>query len=179
MRSTCSLLSLLLIVMLTGCGETMITESAEIISSPDLEQAPTSLSKVDTYEDIWVYDLDDAPPYDDCSTGAPMQNHGFLEIHDVYKTTPSGHTIISSWVDYDALGGVTLENLVTGEIWTLVNGHNPATYLYHANGSFMLAYQWTDLYKLDKRTLHIHLKGHIKINADGTVEINRESYTCR
>lgn len=43
----------------------------------------------------------------------------------------------------------------------------------------MLAYQWTELYKMSKETLHIHTKGHFKRNPDATVQIDRESYTCR
>ena len=129
-------------------------------------------------ETSW-YNLDWDPPYEDCASGQDMQNHGWVLVYTQTKTTPSGNVIISGWVDYHAYQGVTLENLGTGEMWTLTTGHNPFHEVIKENGFYILRYNWNELYKLNKQNLHIHLKGYLKILPDDTVTHDRESYTCR
>lgn len=154
----------------------------------DQTTSPTALSDdvaaptftVDRQEFSSPYDMDWDPPYTDCATGEDMQNHGILLIHIRETTTPSGNVTVHGWVDYDAFGPITLEGLSSGDIWTLNNGHNPFGEVIKDNGFYLLHYQWSELYSNPEgRKLHIHLKGHVKVNPDGTVTINRESYTCR
>lgn len=142
------------------------------------EEGPASLSKVFVVVDSFDAVLDLEPPYENCTTGEDMQNHGTVRAYLVGRVTPSGNEIWNGWVDYDALGGVTLENLGTGEIWTLTNGHNPFHEIYKENGFWVLSYHWSELYKLNNNTLHIQLKGHVKLQPDGTWKIDRESYRC-
>ena len=138
-----------------------------------------SMSKIIVNEYTFDATLDLEPPYEDCATGEDMQNHGTVKVYIVERITPSGNVLVNGWVDYNAYGEVTLENLGNGDIWTLTNGHNPFHEVIKENGFYVLSYHWNELYKLDNQTLHILLKGHVKIEADGTVTIDRESYTCQ
>ena len=122
--------------------------------------------------------LDAEPPYPDC-LGEPMQNHGTVRAFVSEKTTPSGNLVATGWVDYGYFGEVTLEGLWSGDIYTLQNGHNPWTEVSKDNGFYSLAYHWNEQYKNeDGDRLHVMLKGHYKIEPDGTVRIDRESYRC-
>ena len=143
------------------------------------DEAVTPLNKVTVVEYSYLYDMDWDPPYEDCATGEDMKTHGLVEVFIREKTTPSGNLIINGWVDYNYYSGVTLENLGTGDIWTLENGHNPFHEVIKENGFYNLHYHWNELFKLNNQTLHIHLKGHFQILPDGTVTHDRESYTCR
>ena len=151
------------------------------------EQTPTGTSQdelsrmqkviVDEYSFDAILDLD--PPYEDCATGEDMQNHGTVKVYIVEKTTPSGNLLITGWVDYNAYSGVTLENLGTGEIWTLTNGHNPFHEVIKENGFYRLHYHWSELYKNSNgENLHIHLKGFFAIDNEGNVTKDLESYNC-
>ncbi len=146
---------------------------------PVPDEALTPAFKVDRQEYSYLYDLDWDPPYEDCVTGEPMQNHGFLRVHVRETTTPSGNVTVHGWVDYGAFGPVTLEGLWSGVIWTLTNGHNPYGEVIKENGSYLLHYHWNESYSNpDGEKLKIHLKGHMKIDKDGNMTINRHSYRC-
>ncbi len=147
-------------------------------ASPDASVNP--LSKVNVVEYSFPVTMDYEPPYQNCSTNAPMKNYGTVRVHIRELTTPSNNLIVTGWVDYNAFNGVTLKNMSTNEIWTLVTGINPFGEVIKENGYYMLHYQWSELYKNSSNaTFHIHLKGHIKIDNNGHWTIDRESYTCR
>jgi hypothetical protein len=156
-----------------------------IISCND-QQAPTAigdatnttLNKVTVVEYSFDYDLDTDPPYTDCVTGASMQNHGVVIVYVREITTPSGNWIASGYVDYDAYGGVTLENTSTNEIWTLENGQNPWNEIEKHNGSYRLHYHWNEVYKSGNQNLHIHLKGFFAIDSEGNITRDLETYSC-
>jgi len=169
------LLSYLFSVLLLG--STFIGCSDQQTPTDGNDEALTALNKP-VIESYW-WNMDWDPVYEDCATGEDMQNHGWLKIYTREITTPSGNVIISGWVDYDAYEGVTLENLATGDIWTLTTGHNPFHEVIKENGMYILRYNWNELYKKQNSpNIHIHLKGHLKILPDGTVTHDRESYTC-
>ena len=150
------------------------------------QQAPTAnndealppLSKVVVVEYTFDWDLSFDPPYEDCATGAPMQPHGVIRYYVREVITPSGNILLSAWVDYNAYDGVTLENLDTGDMWTLTNGNSPITNVTKENGFYLAAYHWNELYRLNNQNLHIHAKGHKKFEPDGTVTTNRRTYNC-
>jgi hypothetical protein len=124
--------------------------------------------------------MDGEAPYEDCTTGADMKYYGTLLVTISELTNASGNLIIQSWVDYDAFDGVTLKNMDTQEVWTCISGHNPFGEVIKENGFYVLHYHWNELYRSgDGDMLHILLKGHVKIDKDGNVTIDRESYTCR
>jgi hypothetical protein len=107
-----------------------------------------------------------------------MQYHGWVLIHFREVTTPSGNLIVNAWVDY-TYDQITLENTVTGEIWTNLNGHNPFGEVMKDNGFYVLHYQWNELYRNEAgELLHIHLKGHFTIDKEGMITHDRESFTC-
>lgn len=148
--------------------------------APAPDEGLTPLLKVDRQDSADPYDLDWDPPYEDCATGEDMQNHGIVLVYVRETTTPSGNVTTHGWVDYDAFDGVTLEGLTSGDVWTLTNGHNPFGEVIKDNGSYLLHYQWSESYSHpDGRKLHINLKGHVKVDNDGNVTIDRESHTCR
>jgi len=157
-----------------------------ILISCSEQQGPTAntdgtvdpLNKVTVDEYTFDADLTSEPPYLDCVTGAPMNNIGTVKVYIRELTTPSGNVSINGWVDYDAYGGVILKNETTLEEWTLTNGHNPFHEVIKENGFYKINYQWTELYKLNNQTLHIHLKGHFQILPGGIVTHDRESYNC-
>ena len=165
-------------IALVFIGVFFISCNDELSPTTSSDEQISSLNKVTVVEYSFPADLGSESPYTDCATGAPMQNHGLVEVFIQEKTTPSGNLIIKGWVDYNYYDGVTLENLFNGDIWTLTNGKNPFNEVIKENGFYKLSYQWSELYKLNKKTLHIHLKGHVKIEPDGTVKIDRESYNC-
>ncbi len=168
----------MLMILLAGGLVLACSEQDGPITAAD--EYSTEFQKVTVDEYTFDAVLDDEAPYEDCATGAEMQNHGTVCVHVREITTPSNQTIVSAWVDYQAYGGVTLENLDTHEIWTLTSGHNPFGEVIKENGFYMLHYQWNELYKnAGNATLHIHLKGHFTIDKDGNCTIDRESYTCR
>lgn len=157
-----------------GCQDTQSPTEIENSSN----EGVNSFSKVAVVVDSFDAVLDLEAPYENCVTGEDMQNHGTVRVYLVGRISPSGNETWKGWVDYKRLGGVTLENLGNGDIWTLTNGHNPFHEVYKENGFYVLSYQWSELYKMDNQTLHIHLKGHVKIEPDGTLKIDRESYRC-
>ena len=164
---------LLLGSILIGCSDQESPTAAN-------DEALTTLSKAGVVEYQFDVNLGLEAPYEDCTTGADMQNHGITRAHIRVTTTPSGNLIMKGWVDYDAYGAVTLENLATGEIWTLANGHNPFGRVIKENGYFLAHYHWNELYRgPNGQVLHILLKGHIKFDKDGNLIIFRRSYTCR
>jgi hypothetical protein len=165
-------LSLLLLgFIFWGCDDQQPSTAAT-------DEALTPLSKVNVVEYSFDYNLDWDDPYEGCANGQPMQQHGWLRYHVRETTTPSGNILLSAWVDFNALGGVTLENLVTGEIWTLTNGNNPITNVTKENGFYLAAYHWNELYRLNNQNFHLHVKGHKKFEPDGTVTTDRRSITC-
>lgn len=162
------------LVLLAACSNPPTTST--VLND---DAAPPAF-KADRQESTWEAVMDEEPAYEDCATGEDMQNHGRLLVYETETTLPSGNVILHGWVDYAAFGPVTLEGVTSGDIWTLQNGHNPFGDVSKENGFYMLRYQWSELYKNpDGQTLHIHLKGHFKIDPDGNVTIDRESYTCR
>jgi hypothetical protein len=142
------------------------------------DEAVTHLNKVTVVEFAFDWNLDWDDPYEECATGAPMQPHGLIRYHVREVTTPSGNILLSAWVDYNAGEGVTLENLQTHEIWTLINGNSPITNVTKENGFHVAAYHWNELYRLNNQNLHIHVQGHKKFEPDGTVTTDRRSYNC-
>ena len=167
-----NLLSLLLLgFMFWGCDDQQAPTAVN-------EEALTTLSKVTVVESILDWDLSLDPPYEDCATGAPMQPHGLIRYYFREVTTPSGNILLSAWVDYNAHDGVTLENLGTGEMWTLTNGNSPITNVTKENGFYLAAYHWNELYRLNNQNFHIHAQGHKKFEPDGTVTTDRRSYNC-
>ena len=142
------------------------------------EEAITPLSKVIVNEYFWEIVLDNEDPFVLCD-GDLMQYHGSVGLHIKEKITPSGNMIVSAWVDYQAFDGVTSENTVTGELWTLTNGHNPFGEVIKENGFYILHYQWHEFFENEYgEKLRIFLKGHAKENPDGTVSIERETVRC-
>jgi hypothetical protein len=142
------------------------------------DEAITPLSKVIVDEYFFEIVLDDEVPFVLCE-GDLMQYHGSVGLYLKEKTTPSGNTIVSGWVDYHAFDGVTLENTFTGAVWTLTNGHNPFGEVIKENGFYVLHYQWHEFYENEEGDkLRVFLKGHVKINPDGTVSIERETVRC-
>jgi len=130
--------------------------------------------------DAYFFDvvLDGEPPYPNC-LGEPMQNHGTVRAYVREKITPSGNLVASGSVDYGYFGEVTLEGLWSGDIYTLQNGHNPWSEVIKENGFYSLAYHWNEQYKNENGDrVHVLLKGHFKVEPDGTVRIDRESYAC-
>lgn len=150
------------------------------------QQSPTSISnesntlldKVTVTEYNFDYDLDTDPPYTDCVTGMSMQNHGVVIVYVRELTTPSGNWIATGYVDYNAYGGVTLENMSTNDIWTLQNGHNPWNEIENHNGGYRLHYHWNEVYKLGNQNLNLHLKGFFTIDHNGNVTKDLETYSC-
>jgi hypothetical protein len=134
--------------------------------------------KVDRDAYFFDVDLGAEAPYPDC-LGEAMQNQGTVRAYVRERVTPSGNLLVSGWVDYDYFGGVTLVGLSSGDVYTLLNGHNPWSEVIKDNGFYSLAYHWNEQYRNDDgQILHILLKGHVKIEPDGTVKIERESYKC-
>ena len=150
---------------------------------PPADQMTDQTAEVPAFKverDAYTFDVDleSEPPYPDC-LGEAMKNHGTVKGYVRERTTPSGNLIMSGWVDYQAYGGVTLEGLSSGDIYILRNGHNPWAEMYKENGFWLLAYHWNELYRTqDGKKLNVHLKGHVKLEPDGTWKIARESYRC-
>jgi hypothetical protein len=149
------------------------------------QQAPTAndevvdpLNKVTVVEYFILFDLSLEPPYTNCVTGAPMQNHGIATLHITEKTTPSGNWIATGYLDYNSHGGITLENTSTNEIWTLQNGTNPFNEIAKHNGAYRIHYHYNELYKLNNQNLHIKLKGFFAIDKDGNVTREIHEITC-
>lgn len=130
---------LLLAVVFVSCND-------EIAPTAINDEAITSLSKVIVDEYFFEIVLDDEVPFVLCD-GDLMQYHGRVGLHLKEKTTPSGNTIVSGWVDYHAFDLVTLENTVTEASWTLTNGHNPFGEVIKENGFYVLHYQWHEFYE--------------------------------
>ena len=143
-----------------------------------VEESNTTLDKVIIINDSFDYDYVESLPYTDCVTGASMQNHGIIKANYKIIMTPSGHYIETGHVDYNAYGDVTLENLSTGEIWTLQNGTNPWSWIEYANGSFRFHYLWNEVYKLGNQVLNLHLQGFFTVDQNGNVTKNLETYSC-
>ena len=134
--------------------------------------------KVDRLDYTYDYDLDGDAPYPDC-LGEAMQNHGVVQVFVRQRATPSGNVLVNGWVDYDAYGPVTLEGLSSGTVYTLVNGKNPFVEVIKENGLYLLHYHWNEVFRSqDGKKVNVHLQGHLKIEPDGTVKIDRESYRC-
>jgi hypothetical protein len=166
------LISLLLLGIISwGCSD-------QQAPTANTDEAVTPLSKVTVDEYFFDWDLDWDDPYENCASGAPMQPHGLIRYHIREVTTPSGNILLSAWVDYNVLGGVTLENVGTGEMWTLTNGNSPITNVTKENGFLVAAYHWNELYRLNNQNFHIHAQGHKKFEPDGTVTTDRRSYNC-
>jgi hypothetical protein len=166
------LISLLLLGIISwGCSD-------QQAPTANTDEAITPLSKVTVDEYSFDYELNEEDIYDNCANGQPMQPHGWLRYHVRETTTPSGNILLSAWVDFNALGGVTLENVGTGEMWTLTNGNSPITNVTKENGFYVAAYHWNELYRLNNQNFHIHAQGHKKFEPDGTVTTDRRSYNC-
>ena len=162
---------LLLAVVFVSCNDSSAPTAIN-------DEAITSLSKVVVDEYFFEIVLDDEEPFVMCD-GDLMQYQGSVGLHLKEKTTPSGNTIVKGWVDYHAFGGVILENSVTGAVWTLTNGHNPFGEVIKENGFYVLHYQWHEFYENEEGDkLRVFLKGHVKVNPDGTVSIERETVKC-
>ena len=134
--------------------------------------------KVDRNAYFFDVDLGTEAPYPDC-LGEMMQNEGTVRAYVRETITPQGNLLASGRVDYNYFGGVTLVGLSSGDVYTLLNGHNPWSEVIKEDGFYSLAYHWNEQYRnQDGERLHILLKGHVKIEPDGTVKIERESYKC-
>ena len=168
------LLNLMLVILL---GSLIISCNEQQTPTSSSEEALTPISKVSVNEYSLKIDLDEEEPFVECD-GNLMQYHGSVGLYIKEVVTPAGNIIAKWQVDYMAFDGVTLENLGTGEIWTLTNGHNPVGEVIKENGFYLIHYQWSELYKLDKKTLHIHLKGQFMVLPDGTVKHDRETVKC-
>ncbi len=163
-----------------------LTITVIILISCGDQQAPTantdedinSLSKVTVVEYTFDYDFSLDPPITDCVTGAPMQGHGIILFYVKEITTPSGNWIATGHADYNAYGGVTLENTVTGEVWTLQNGINPWNEIAKHNGAYRLHYHWNELYKLNNQNLHIHSQGYFTVDMGGNITKDIFTYRC-
>lgn len=161
-----------------GCGDQQAPTSLN-------NELNTTLDKVIIEEGSFEFNYDDAdgegnpfPPYTDCVTGASMQNHGRVEAHYRIVITPSGIYKETGHVDYNAYGEVTLENLSTGEVWTLQNGTNPWSWIEYHNGSFRFHYLWNEIYRSGNQVLNLHLQGFFTIDHNGNVTKSLESYSC-
>jgi len=134
--------------------------------------------KVEHQVYTYDYDMDEDPPYPDC-LGEAMQNHGVVKVYVRQRDTPSGNVLVNGWVDYDAYGGITLEGLSSGEVYTLINGKNPFVEVMKEDGFYLLHYHWNEVYRSDDgKKVNVHLQGRFMIGPDGTVKIDRESYRC-
>ena len=169
------LLSLISIILL---GSLMISCNDEPLPTASSDSSVSPLNKIIVNEYFYEIVLDDEEPFVECD-GNLMQYHGRVGLYIKERVTPSGNIIAKWWVNYEQFDGVTLENTVTNEVWTLINGHNPVGEVIKENGFYRINYQWSELYKLGKKTLHIHLKGQFMVLPDGTIKHDRESYTCR
>jgi hypothetical protein len=158
-------------------GSIFISCSEQQSPTAITNESITPISKVTVNEYFWEIVLDEEDPFVECD-GNLMQYHGSVGLHIKEKNTPSGNIIANWWVDYMAFDGISLENLVTGEVWTLTNGHNPVGEVIKENGFYLIHYQWNELYKLDNKTLHVHLKGQFMVLPDGTVKHDQESVKC-
>ena len=164
---------LLLGSIIIGCND----QDSPVSSENQSVHAPSGAQQVVF---SYPYDLSTDPPYQNCATGADMQNYGTVEVYIRETTTPSNNTVIHGWVDYNAYSGVTLKNMTTNEVWTLHTGVNPFGEVIKENGFYILHYGWNELYKnASKQTLHINLKGYMKFDKDGNFVRYRESYTCQ
>lgn len=151
------------------------------------QQTPTSISdesnatlnKATVVEYTFDYDCDLDPPLTNCVTGAPMQAHGVIKGYVRELTTPSGNWTSKGYADYNAYGGITLENLSTGEIWTNKNGTNPWKEIEIHNGSYRFHYHVNEVYALGNQTLHIRLKGFFTVDKNGNVTKYLETYSCK
>jgi hypothetical protein len=131
--------------------------------------------KVDRADCSFVVDLGTEIPYD--CTDELLQPQGLVLVNCAEKTTPSGNTIVSAHVDYEAFDGVYLDGLT--DVWTNTNGHNPFGEVIKDNGFYQLHYHWHEFYRnQDGERLKVHLKGHFAIAPDGTVKIDREVLSC-
>ena len=146
---------------------------------PQFDQTPEAPTfKVDRLSYTYDYDLDWDPPYPDC-LGEAMQNHGIVKVYVREHTTPSGNVLVSGKVDYHAYGPVVLEGLSSGDVYRLRNAQNPFVEVIKEDGFYRLHYHWNELYRnQDGQKLNLHLQGHLKIEPDGTVKMDRESYSC-
>jgi hypothetical protein len=171
------LLNYLFVLLLLGC--IFIGCSDQQAPTGISEESNTTLNKATIIKDSFDYDYDaESLPFTDCVTGASMQNHGIVKANYKIVLTPSGHYIETGHVDYDAYGGVTLENLSTGEIWTLQNGTNPWHWIEYDNGSFRFHYLWNEVYKSGNQVLNLHLQGFITVDKNGNVTKEIETYSC-
>ena len=159
-------------------GSLFIQCSEEQSPTAANDETNTSLDKVTIIEDTFDYNYEGSLPYEDCVTGAQMLNYGIIKAYYRAIITPSGKYIESGHVDYNAYGEVTLENLSTGEIWTLQNGTNPWIYIEHQNGGVLLHYLWQEVYKSGNQVLNLHLQGFFTINPNGIITKNLETYFC-
>lgn len=173
MRNSAGYIFLLLFlgIIFLGCSDPQAPTA--VSSDTDL-----TLNKGSVVEYSFDYDLDTDPPYTNCVTGEPMQNHGIVKVYVREMTTPSGNWIGSGYVDYEAYGAVTLENTTTSEIWTLKNGQNPWSEIENHNGSYRIHYHWNEVYSMGNQNLHIHLQGFFSIDSDGNITRDLETYDC-
>lgn len=118
--------------LFVGCNDQEITASAPGESIP-------ALGKVTIIEDYFDFENTGPGEYLDC-TGAIMEWHGTIKANYRAVLTPSGHYIETGHVDYNAYGGITLENSSTHEVWTLQNGTNPWDWIEHHDGSLRFHY---------------------------------------
>jgi hypothetical protein len=142
------------------------------------DESITTLNKAIIDEGEFDYDFEPDAPYSNCVTGALMKNHGVLKLYFKAIITPSGTYKETGYVDYNAYGGITLENLSTGEIWTLQNGTDHWSWIEFHNSSFRYHYLWNELYKLGNHNLHIHSQGYFAVDKNGNVTRVVENISC-
>lgn len=137
-----------------------------------------SLGKVTIELLTFPYVLDNDPPYTDCVTGDPMQNHGTVMVYVRVITRPNGSWSAKGWIDHYAFGGVTLENTETGDVWTLEHATNPSNEVYKENGFYRFHYHWNERYTLNGQNLHIHFKGYYAEDSQGNITKDVYEYMC-
>lgn len=176
-------LPILAALIILGCSQTEPSAPQSVAQSTSdylsvSDDAVSSTLGVERVEYSIPYDLEDEGAWVICN-GELMQGHGIVELHVIETYLPSGDLITRAWVDYQAYDGVWFEELSSGDIWQLTNGHNPFGEVIKENGFYMLHYQWNEIYtNPDHGILRNHLKGHVMVEPDGTVRIERESYRC-
>ena len=150
------------------------------VVEPISKDTDNNLSKIVRYS--YSLNLDEpgvAPPYTNCPSGDLMKPHGVIEVHVREVTLRNGDIVYWGYSDYNAHGGVTLENLTTGEIWNQTRGRNPFGEVVKSNGAYFLKYGWYEVYEnKEGEKLRVFVVGTIIIDSEGNLKVDQYNETC-
>ena len=169
MSLTPRLLSLLLVLSLTGCSETLVTDSFRIDDSESSQLA----FKVQRFETPEILSLEGEEEYVEC-LGETITWHGFSEYTIVTKIMPSGLQIDHLKINYDTSSPYWAEGPTSGA-WMLANGEDISHTVIKPKGPQMIDhFQANEKYRnQDNDRIHLRASWTGMLDADGNWKVER------